>query len=72
MASPEKAPCRYDLIGLQAPPDSFLEKTLMTTKECREAAIKSLQTNKENYQKVIIKDLRLGIMSVIRLDGVEE
>lgn len=72
IASPEKAPCRYDLIGLQIPPASFIDKDLMTTAECRKAALESLQANKENYHKVIIKDLKLGKMSVINLNGQEE
>lgn len=65
IASPEKVPCRYDLLGPLIPPHSFFEGDLMTFQECRQVAQKNLEANTEYYNKAIIKDLKSGKMSEI-------
>lgn len=49
LASEEKFPCRFDLIGEKTFPESVYEKEFLTRAECLKRAQELLELNKEYF-----------------------
>lgn len=66
-AQTEKGLCRYDLVGPATLPDSILESRPMSVEECSKTAYELLEQNKENYNKVLVKNFKTGKYTILEL-----